>query len=116
MQGVDFNLDCGLRDYVIMSFTLVGGCGPAQKHLKDQLHVPNGPMTRSKTNALKATLNALVWKVSTKSDLKDPLGYQEEALIHLIHVQEGPNPILFRPWDEDNKRKQKNLTTFSFCF
>jgi len=34
---------------------------------KDQLHVPNGPMTRSKTRAL----NALVLKVSIKSKLKD---------------------------------------------
>ncbi|KAL9346338.1 hypothetical protein Peur_061191 [Populus x canadensis] len=45
---------------------------------KDPLHVPNGPMTRSKTKAL----NALVLKVSTKSELKGPLEYQEEALDH----------------------------------
>jgi len=38
---------------------------------KDTLHVPNGPMTRSKTKAL----NALVLKVSTKSELKGPLEY-----------------------------------------
>ena len=37
---------------------------------KDPLHVPNGPMTRSKTKALKEALNALVLKVSTKSELK----------------------------------------------
>jgi hypothetical protein len=36
---------------------------------KDLLHVPNGPMTRSKTKAL----NALVLNVSTKSELKGPL-------------------------------------------
>jgi hypothetical protein len=42
-------------------------------------------------------LNALVLKVSTKSDLKGPLEYQEEALVHLINVQEGPNPTLFGP-------------------
>jgi hypothetical protein len=64
---------------------------------KDPLHVPNGPMTRSKTKALKEALNALVLKVSTKSDLKHPLEYQEEALVHLIHVQERPNPTLFGP-------------------
>jgi hypothetical protein len=34
---------------------------------KDPLHVPNGPMTRSKTKALKEALNALVLNVSTKS-------------------------------------------------
>jgi hypothetical protein len=41
---------------------------------KDPLHVPRGPMTRSKTKAL----NALVLKVSTKLELKGPLEYQEE--------------------------------------
>ena len=35
---------------------------------KDPLHVPNGPMTRSKTRVLKEALNALVLKVSTKSE------------------------------------------------
>jgi hypothetical protein len=53
---------------------------------KDSLHVPNGPMTRSKTKALKEALNALVLNVSTKSELKGPLEYQEETLVHLIHV------------------------------
>jgi hypothetical protein len=60
---------------------------------KDPLHVPNGPMTRSKTKAL----NALVLNVSTKSELKGPLEYQEETLVHLIHVQEGSNITLFGP-------------------
>ena len=58
---------------------------------KDPLHVPNGPMTRSKKKAL----NALVLKVSTKLELKGPLEYQEETLVHLIYVQEGPNTTLF---------------------
>ena len=64
---------------------------------KDPLNVPNGPITRSKSKTLKEALNALVLKVSTKSDLKGPLEYQEEALVHLIHLQEGPNPTLFGP-------------------
>ena len=68
---------------------------------KDPLHVPNGPMTRSKTKALKEALkealNALVLNVSTKSELKGPLEYQEETLVHLIHVQEGSNTTLFGP-------------------
>jgi len=64
---------------------------------KDQLHVSNGPMTRSKTKALKEALNALVLNVSTKSKLKGPLEYQEETLVHLIHVQEGSNTTLFGP-------------------
>jgi hypothetical protein len=63
---------------------------------KDPLHVSNGPMTRSKTKALKA-LNALVLNVSTKSKLKGPLEYQKETLVHLIHVQEGSNTTLFEP-------------------
>jgi hypothetical protein len=58
---------------------------------KDPLHVPNGPMTLSKAKAL----NALVLKVSTALDLKGSLKYQEEALIYLIYMQEGPNPTLF---------------------
>jgi hypothetical protein len=52
---------------------------------KYPLHVPNGSMTRSKTKAL----NALVLKVSTKSELIGPLEYQEEALVHLIHCKRG---------------------------
>ncbi|KAL3575142.1 hypothetical protein D5086_023243 [Populus alba] len=64
---------------------------------KDPLHVPNGPITRSKTKTLKEALNALVLKVSTKSELKCPLEYQEETLVHLIHVQEGSNTTLFEP-------------------
>ena len=61
---------------------------------KDPLHVPNGPMTRSNTNAFKEALNALVLNVS---ELKGPLEYQEETLVHLIHVQEGSNTTLFEP-------------------
>jgi len=47
-------------------------------------------MTRSKTKALKEALNALVLNVSTKSELKQK-EYQEETLVHLIHVHEGSN-------------------------
>jgi hypothetical protein len=57
------------------------------------IRIINGPMTQSKTKAL----NALVLNVSTKSELKGPLEYQEENLVHLIHVQEGSNTILFGP-------------------
>ena len=63
----------------------------------DLLHVPNGPMTRSKTKALKEALNALVLNVSTKSELKGPLEYKEETLVHLIYVQKGSNTTLFEP-------------------
>jgi hypothetical protein len=54
-------------------------------------------MTRSKTKALKEAFNALVLNISTKSELKGPLEYQEETLVHLIHVQEGSNTTLFGP-------------------
>ena len=63
----------------------------------DPLHVPNGLMTWSKINALKKTLNALILKVSTMSNLRGPLEYQEEALIYLIYVQKWSNPTLFEP-------------------
>ena len=64
---------------------------------------------RSKTKALKEALNALVLKVSTKSQLKGPLEYQKEALVHLIHMQEEPNTTLFGPWGEDNKGNKRIL-------
>jgi hypothetical protein len=31
------------------------------------------------------------------------LEHQEEAIVHLIHVQKGPNSSLFEPWSFDNK-------------
>ena len=62
---------------------------------KDPLHVPNGPMTRSKTKTLKEALNALVLNVSTNSELKGPLEYQEETVVYLIHMQEGSKTTLF---------------------
>jgi len=64
---------------------------------KDPLHVLNGSMTRSKTKALKEALNVLVLNVSTKSELKGSLKYQEEIQVHLIHVQEGSYITLFGP-------------------
>ena len=76
---------------------------------KDPLHVPNGPMTRSKTKASKEALKALVLNISTKSELKGSLEYQEETLVHLIHVQEGSNTTFFGPWGEDNKGNKNIL-------
>jgi len=54
-------------------------------------------------------LNALVLNVSTKSELKGPLEYQEEILVHLIHLQEGSNATLFEPLGEDNKGNKRIL-------
>jgi len=53
---------------------------------KDSLHVPNGPITRSKMKVLKEALNGLVLQVLAKVEIKDPLEHQKEALVHLIHV------------------------------
>ena len=64
---------------------------------KDLLHVPNGLMTRSKIKTMKDVLNALVLKVSTKLELIGQLEYQEETIVHLIHVQEGSNTAFFGP-------------------
>jgi hypothetical protein len=36
---------------------------------KDSLHIPNGPITRSKAKALKVALNGLVVQVSAKLNL-----------------------------------------------
>ena len=61
---------------------------------KEPLHVPNRPITRFKTKVLKEALNGLILQVLTLAELGDPLEHQEKALVHLIHVQEGPNPPL----------------------
>ena len=64
---------------------------------EDPLHFLKRPITRSKEKALKEALRGLVGPVSAKNELGDPLEHQEEALVHLIHVQKGPNPPLFGP-------------------
>jgi len=68
-------------------------CDVVPTNTKDPLHVPNGPIIGSKVKAL----NGMVVHVSSKAELWDPLKHQEEVLIHIIHVQEGPNPPLFGP-------------------
>ena len=91
---------------------------------KDLLHVPNGPMTWSKTKALKETFNALGLKVSTKSELKGPLEYHEEILVHLIHMQEGPIQPYLGHWVRTTKETKESyynlettwVATFFFCF
>ena len=64
---------------------------------KDPLHVSNGLITGSKSKTLKEALNVVVVQVSTKVEVRDPLEHQEDALVHLIHMQEGPNTPLFGP-------------------
>ena len=60
-------------------FWRFGDAGQPRNTSKDPLHVSNGPMTRSRTKALKEAMNALVLKVSTRSELQGPLEYQEET-------------------------------------
>jgi len=84
-------------------------CGPAQKHQQ-------GPITCSKWSndsvqdkGIERGMNVLVLNVSTKSEFKGPLEYQEETLVHLIHVQEGSNTTFFGPWGEDSKGNKRIL-------
>jgi hypothetical protein len=44
---------------------------------------------------LKEVLNRLVLQVSANAEIRDPLEHQEEALAHLINLQEVSNPIFF---------------------
>jgi hypothetical protein len=80
------------------------------KFPKHSLYISNWLMTSSKIKILYKVLNILILKVLTKSDLKGPLKYQEETLIHLIHMQEGSNPILFGLWGEERKKEESKLT------
>jgi len=65
-------------------------------------------------------LNALVLNVSTKSELKGPIEYQEETLVHLIQMKKGSNTTLFDHEVRTTKETYYNLettwvATFSFC-
>ena len=64
---------------------------------KDPLHVQNGLIIGSNAKTLKEALNVVIVQVSAKAEVEDSLEHQEEALIYLIHMQEGPNPPLFGP-------------------
>ena len=80
---------CNALKYRSSNFFDALRCGPAQKHQQGPITCCKCPMTRSRTKALKEAMNALVLKVSTRSELQGPL------LVHLIHVQEGSNTNLF---------------------
>jgi hypothetical protein len=96
-EGIEILVNRGYTNIIIYFLLTYGDVDQPKNTSKDPLHVPNGPMTRSKRKALKEALNALVLNVSTKSELKGPLEYQEKTLVHLIHVQEGFNTTLFGP-------------------
>ena len=53
-------------------------CDVVPKNTKDPLHIPNGPIIRSKVKAL----NGMVMQVSSKAELGDTLEHQDEVLIH----------------------------------
>jgi hypothetical protein len=46
---------------------------------------------------LKEALNVVIVQVSAKAEVEDSLEHQEQALVYLIHMQEGLNPPLFGP-------------------
>jgi len=56
--------------------------------IKYPLYVPIEPIIRSRIKALKKAIYELVTKVLAR--VGDPLEHQEEVMIHLIQVQEGP--------------------------
>ena len=62
---------------------------------KNPLYFSNGSITRPKAKVLKKALNGQVVQVSAKTEPGDSLEHQKEALVHLIHMQDGPNPHLF---------------------
>jgi hypothetical protein len=84
-------------------------CRPTQKHQQEPITCSKWSNDSIQDKGIEEELNALVLKVSTKSELKGLLEYQKEALIHLIHVQEGSNTILFGPWGEDIKGNKRIL-------
>ena len=62
--------------------------GQIQPYLSHEMRRKhNKKIKKIQVETLKKTLNALILNVSTMSDLRGPLEYQEEALIHLIYVQ-----------------------------
>jgi hypothetical protein len=83
---VDFTLFDTNFDSRSNPFEEIGDDVDQSVNTNDPLHVPNGPITRSKANVLKKTLNGMVVQISAKIELRNPLEHQEEALIHLIHV------------------------------
>jgi hypothetical protein len=60
--------------------------------INDLLHVSISLITRYKIKALKGAMNEFVTKVLARADFGDPLKHHDEVLIHLIQVQEEPNP------------------------
>jgi hypothetical protein len=110
---VIFNDKCGLRDHVITRFTLVGWCGPFQKHQPLPIICSKWLSDSIQDKGIKRGIECIGFKGFDQVNLKGPLEYQEEeALVYLIHVQEGPNPTLLGPWDEEPKETKESTTTW----
>jgi hypothetical protein len=65
------------------------------KHVIDPLKVPNEPITRARIKKFKEALNGLIQHIRDKIDLGEqvaPMELKEQPSIHLIQVQERPNP------------------------
>jgi hypothetical protein len=56
---------------------------------KDPLEVPVGPLTRLRVKSFKEVFNGLLQDIWVKVDFKRILNNEEQAVINLIHVQEG---------------------------
>jgi hypothetical protein len=56
---------------------------------KDPLEVPVGPLTRLRVKSFKEVFNGLLQDIWVKVDFKRILNNKEQAVINLIHVQEG---------------------------
>jgi hypothetical protein len=65
---------------------LVGDAIPAPK---DPLEVLAGPVTRLRAKRFKEAFNGLLQDTWGKVDFKRILNNEEQAVINLIHVQEG---------------------------
>ena len=55
----------------------------------DPLEVPVGPVTRLRAKRFKEAFNGLLQDTWAKVDFKRILNNEEQAVINLIHVQEG---------------------------
>jgi hypothetical protein len=88
------------------------------KHTIDHLKVSSGPIKRVREKKLKEALNELVYHVWVKMNLEDqvvPMELKEQHLIHLIQVQEGPDPCAtwarcVRPYDNLVYARFSNIT------
>ena len=81
--GVDFMVDGGSTPATII--IIIDVIQPS----KDLLEVPIGPVTRLRAKKFKEAFNGLLQDTWAKVDFKRICNNKEQALINLIHVQEG---------------------------